>query len=247
MGGMHVEDTVISVDERRHFDELLLNGTLLVLTFSTGLVDAASVLALGHVFTANMTGNVVFMAFASAGVPEYSMTRSAIALLSALAGGALAGHMDRRIKWKRRNDWLAASLAIEAFLLTLALCLDYVGRGKAIHSQILDTVIVLVGCAMGIRNGAVRRLALPDLTTTVLTLTVAGLAFDSRITGGNNIRWRRRAGSILMMFAGAVSGAILLRHSLTLVLGGAAFTAAFCAAVQVMRNETEHEGNLDIK
>ena len=67
----------MAAHEQRHFDDLLLKGSLLVLTFSTGLVDAASFLALGHVFTANMTGNVVFMAFALAGAPGLSMTRSA--------------------------------------------------------------------------------------------------------------------------------------------------------------------------
>ena len=37
---------------------------LLGLTVVTGLIDAFSYLALGHVFVANMTGNVVFLAFA---------------------------------------------------------------------------------------------------------------------------------------------------------------------------------------
>jgi hypothetical protein len=64
----------MAVNEQTHFADLLLKGSLLVLTFSTGLVDAASFLALGHVLTANMTGNVVFMAFALAGVPGHSMT-----------------------------------------------------------------------------------------------------------------------------------------------------------------------------
>ena len=40
---------------------------LLTLTFVTGIVDAVSVLGFGRVFTANMTGNVVFLAFALAG------------------------------------------------------------------------------------------------------------------------------------------------------------------------------------
>jgi hypothetical protein len=94
---------------------------------------------------------------------------------------------------------------------------------------------------MGIRNGTVRRLAVPDLTTAVLTLTVAGLAFDSFIAG-----WQKKVGSIVMMFMGAATGAMLLRHSLPLVLGGAALLAAFCAIVQILRNETEHEAKLDV-
>jgi uncharacterized membrane protein YoaK (UPF0700 family) len=85
----------MAVNKWAHFDDLLLSGSLLLLTFSTGLVDAASLLALGHVFTANMTGNVVVMAFALAGVPGRSIIPSAIAPLSALMGTALAGHMDK--------------------------------------------------------------------------------------------------------------------------------------------------------
>src|SRR2546430_7387323 len=44
-----------------------LARALLVLTFTTGLVDAVSYLGLGRVFTANMTGNIVFLGFGIAG------------------------------------------------------------------------------------------------------------------------------------------------------------------------------------
>jgi uncharacterized membrane protein YoaK (UPF0700 family) len=64
--------------------ERLLIGTLLTLTFVSGLIDAASFIAMGHVFTANMTGNVVFLAFAFAGVPGLSVVRSTVALAAAL-------------------------------------------------------------------------------------------------------------------------------------------------------------------
>jgi uncharacterized membrane protein YoaK (UPF0700 family) len=144
----------MAVNEPTHFDDLLLNGSLLVLTFSTGLVDAASFLALGHVFTANMTGNVVFMAFALAGVPGLSMSRSAIALLSALVGGALAGPMDKRLVWKRRNVWLSAPFAIEAIFLTFAFCVVWFFRGQPIQASTVDSLIVLTGFGMGIRNGS---------------------------------------------------------------------------------------------
>jgi hypothetical protein len=49
-----------------------------------------------------------------------------------------------------------------------------------------------------------------------------------------------------MMFMGAATGAMLLRHSLALVLGGAALLAASCAIVQILRDETEHEAKLDV-
>ena len=53
---------------------------LLVMTAATGIVDAVSYLALGHVFTANMTGNVVLMGFRLGGASGISLSRSVIAL-----------------------------------------------------------------------------------------------------------------------------------------------------------------------
>ena len=75
----------------------------------------------------------------------------------------------------------------------------------------LYAVIVLTAVAMGLRNATVRRLAFPDLTTTVLTLTLTGLAADSSLAGGNNPRPLRRIFLVVAMFAGAAIGAILLR------------------------------------
>jgi uncharacterized membrane protein YoaK (UPF0700 family) len=66
-----------------------LPGMLLALTAVTGLVDAVSYLALGHTFTANMTGNVVFLGFALARVPGLSVARSGAALAAAATVAAL--------------------------------------------------------------------------------------------------------------------------------------------------------------
>ena len=67
---------------------------LLVLTAATGVVDAVSLLALGRVFVANMTGNVVFLGMALANAPGFSLAASLAALagflLGAFAGGAVA-------------------------------------------------------------------------------------------------------------------------------------------------------------
>jgi uncharacterized membrane protein YoaK (UPF0700 family) len=48
-------------------DPVPLLMALMALTAVSGLVDAVSYLGLGHVFTANMTGNVVVLGFAAAG------------------------------------------------------------------------------------------------------------------------------------------------------------------------------------
>ncbi|KDN82274.1 hypothetical protein KCH_59830 [Kitasatospora cheerisanensis KCTC 2395] len=61
------------------------------LTLASGLIDAVSYLGLGHVFTANMTGNVVVIAFALAGAPGFSVAGSVTSLGAFLAGAAVAG------------------------------------------------------------------------------------------------------------------------------------------------------------
>jgi uncharacterized membrane protein YoaK (UPF0700 family) len=69
---------------------------LLALTAVAGLVDAASVLGLGRVFTANMTGNVVFLGFAAAGAPGLSFARSSAALLAFYLGAVIGGRIAIR-------------------------------------------------------------------------------------------------------------------------------------------------------
>lgn len=95
-------------------------------------------------------------------------------------------------------------------------------------------IIALTGFAMGFRNGTVRQLKVPDLTTTVLTLTVTGLAADSSLAGGTNVNLGRRLASVAAIFLGAAIGAVMVMQSglvLPLVVVGALVLAgtAVCA------------------
>jgi uncharacterized membrane protein YoaK (UPF0700 family) len=65
---------------------------------------------------------------------------------------------------------------------------------------------------MGLQNATARALAVPDLTTTVLTLTITGISADSVPAGGRGSRLGRRAVSAASMFLGAVAGALLVVH-----------------------------------
>jgi uncharacterized membrane protein YoaK (UPF0700 family) len=211
-------------------DERVLPSVLLGLTAVTGLVDAVSYLALGHVFTANMTGNVVFLGFAAAGTPGLSVTRSGTALAAFLMGAVIGGRAAARTSGGRRERWTGAAFGAEAVLFVTATVVALrFGSGLSNEPTRLYTVIVLTGLAMGIRNATVRKLAVPDLTTTVLTLTLTGLAADSSLAGGSNPGWVRRASAVGAMSAGAAVGAWLLGYSLTLVLALCAFVSAGCA------------------
>jgi uncharacterized membrane protein YoaK (UPF0700 family) len=59
---------------------------LLGMTAVTGLVDAVSFLSLGSVFNANMTGNILILAFATAHVSGLSVARSSTALMAFVMG-----------------------------------------------------------------------------------------------------------------------------------------------------------------
>ncbi|MFJ6619871.1 DUF1275 family protein [Kitasatospora sp. NPDC091335] len=151
------------------------------LTLVSGLIDAVSYLGLGHVFTANMTGNVVVIAFALAGAPGFSVTGSLTSLVAFLLGALLAGRLATRHAGTRRPAQLRTVFVLEAALYGAAAVVVFAwsADGPAQYA-----VIALLALAMGIRNGTVRGLGVPDLTTTVLTLTLTGLAADSRLAGG---------------------------------------------------------------
>jgi uncharacterized membrane protein YoaK (UPF0700 family) len=204
---------------------------LFVLTIVTGLVDAVSYLKLGHVFVANMTGNVVFLGFAVAGAEDFSVSASLIAiaafLLGALAGGRLGSSMvDRRTQFFAIAIVVKLALVAAAWTLTLA-----VGNGDLVQYGL----IVLLALAMGLQNAAARVLAVADLTTTVLTLTLTGLAADSTLAGGTSPRRNRRLLATAAMLLGAAVGAFLVLHVGVGAVLALAFTLLALNAVAAFR------------
>src|SRR5436853_4139433 len=105
--------------------ESRLVGALLVQTVATGLIDAVSYLALGHVFTANMTGNVVFLAFALAGAPSLSATRSLASLCGFLVGAVFGGHLAKRMGDGPQNRWIGLAFLSDAVFLYAAITVSF--------------------------------------------------------------------------------------------------------------------------
>src|SRR5712664_3764755 len=213
--------------------EKVIPYTLLGMTAVTGLVDAVSFLSLGRVFTANMTGNVVILAFATARVPGLSIARSLTALLAFLVGAILGGRAMARANPDSQIRFAAQAFLLEvAFLFAASFCaIGY--RGDLLEDSFQPfALIALTALAMGTRNAAVRKLAIPDLTTTVLTLTITGIGADSSIANGNNPRLARRVQSVVAMFLGAALGAVTIRYSISAALWlGTAISALSSAAL----------------
>jgi uncharacterized membrane protein YoaK (UPF0700 family) len=189
---------------------------LFVLTFTTGLVDAVSYLGLGQVFTGFVTGNVVLLGFAFAGASGFSVAAPVVSLGSFLVGAVIGGRLAVHFG-EPRHRWLGVALLTEAAFVGVA-ALAAIGLDADELTDRRFLVISLLGAAMGIRNASVRRLAVPDLTTTVLTLTITGLAADSPLAGTETKRPRRRIIAIAAMLLGAFVGALLVRVSLVLPL-----------------------------
>lgn len=181
---------------------------MILLTVVTGLVDALAYLRLGHVFVANMTGNVVFLGFAAAGASGLSVIGSLLAIGCFLPGGVAASRLAGRLGENRKRQ-LRAATAAELVLCAAALVVAAVA-GHQLGTGSRYALIVLLALALGIQNATARRLAVADLTTTVLTLTLTGIAADSKLGGGSGAKTVRRLLSVAAMLLGAAVGALLL-------------------------------------
>jgi uncharacterized membrane protein YoaK (UPF0700 family) len=226
-------------DAARRVQPLLL--ALSLLTLVTGLVDAACYLGLGRVFTANMTGNVVLLAFGAAGAQGLPVLAPSVSLLVFLVGAAAGGRLASSlvgpanagaqgpVPAPMRRRWVMVALLGELLLVAVAAVVALglpVGGGGARRY----VVVGLLAAALGLQNATVRRLAVPDVTTTVLTLTLTGLAADSWLAGGRSPQAGRRVAAVGLMVAGALAGALLLRVDVALPLLAAALAIALAAA-----------------
>ena len=167
-------------------------------TFATGMIDAVTYLRLDHVFTANMTGNVVFLGMALAG----EGTIPVLGVTAAIAGFALGALLSGRLLIPRMNGGRLVLITVG-----LQACCVLIAVGIILgFGVVVPALTAVLSFAMGMQNAAARKLSVPDMTTTVLTLTVTGLAAD-RSTGAQR---GRRALMVLLMLLGAASGSLLV-------------------------------------
>jgi uncharacterized membrane protein YoaK (UPF0700 family) len=200
---------------------------MLALTVLTGVVDAVSILSLGRVFVANMTGNVVFVGFALAGASGFSLSASLSALAGFLAGAAIGGAVDERLR-SHRGRLVSVVAGGELVLVVVALLVATVA-GPRLGPGARDGIAALLALAMGAQNAAVRQLKVFDLTTTVLTMTLTGIAADMRQRDSFAIL--RRLLAVGAMLGGATAGAgLVLEVSNEAALGLAAALLAIVVA-----------------
>ena len=200
-------------------------AALLLLTFATGLADSISILVLGHVFVANMTGNVIFLGFWLAPRTSIDMTAVVVALPTFVCTTVLSGRVSRHFA-DRTRPWITTVLAAEITLLGVLAILAGTGVLQY-HNNTKLIMIGLLAVTFGLQHSSARQFGIQELSTTVLTSTIVSLGLDSRLAGGTGARQTLRIAVVLTMCAGAFLGATMSRLVVAPVF---AVTAAVVAA-----------------
>ncbi len=193
----------------------------ITLTFVTGIVDAVGYLGLDRVFTGNMTGNIVILGMGVAGADDLPVLGPAVALAGFTAGAFAAGLAlrGRPAKgWDTRITVLLGTGALGLVVITAAVVVA--GDNPAATGQVV--IATAVAAVMGQQAMVARALAVKDMTTVVVTSTLASLAGETWPGGVRGALCNRRLAAILVIFLGAVAGAVLLRLHIAVPLGLAA-------------------------
>lgn len=163
------------------------NTLLLLLACTAGYIDAVSYRGLGHVFTANMTGNTVLLGMAVVQVDRYTALRSGLALVGFLLGSLLSACIVERDHaediWPRT---VTLALGLEwVMLLLFAAGWQYASVAWSPHVT-RAILIVLAALAMGVQSVAVRRLDVSGIVTTYMTGTLTSMV--TRLVARRNPR-----------------------------------------------------------
>lgn len=187
-----------------------LPAMLVALTVLAGVVDAASILRLGGVFVATITGNIVFVGLGIAGSREFAIGTCLFAIGGFVAGALVGAAVIRRGPQHRGRvirDVLHVKLALAAVTTAIA-----IAAGNYPDAPLRNAMVVLLAMSMGDQLAAIRYLKVPDLVTVVLTLTVTGVVADRRQLGWSHPAMLRRFTAVLAFALGAVSGGALVLY-----------------------------------
>ncbi len=198
---------------------------MVILTFVTGVVDAVGFLGLDRVFTGNMTGNIVILGMGVAGADELPVFGPAVALAGFTAGAFATGlalrHRRARSPSSGWDDRVTILLTLGAVILlgsAIAALVAY--ESPRPHLQVL--MAAAIATVMGLQAVVARKLAVKDMTTVVVTSTLASLAGETWVRGMSGAVVNRRFAAIAVIFLGAVAGALLLKIHIAVPLGLAA-------------------------
>ncbi len=188
--------------------DLLLNA----LTVSSGAIDTISFLALGKVFTAFMTGNIVFLGLRVAGASGPGFAAILVSMAAFAVGVYVSSWIVKPSEvsgvWPRRVT-VALGLSLIAHAGFLAVWLASDGQPS---TDVAHVLLGLWALPMGMQSAAVRRLHVEGVFTTAATATVIYL-LDITSWSATVAERRRLAGVLISLFVGATAGGLLLVHA----------------------------------
>ncbi|HWF17984.1 MAG TPA: YoaK family protein [Verrucomicrobiae bacterium] len=188
----------------------LLLGALAV---SSGAIDSISFLALGKVFSAFMTGNIVFLGFRVAGANAPSVATILTSIIAFAVGVYLSALIVKPTAgsgiWPAR---VTVALAVSLIPHAVFLAVWFASNGQPSMAGV-NILIGLWALAMGMQSAAVRTLHVEGVFTTAATATVIVLASDISTWSITGAERRRLAGVLVSLFIGATAGGLLLVHA----------------------------------
>ncbi len=207
------------------------NFLLLMLCLTAGIVDVIGFLELGHVFTANMTGNIVLLGMAIGQSQELAVLRALVALIGFMAGNVagavIIGTGSKKEFWARKVTMI---LTLECMIL---LAFSIVFRLIGAEGLTVYALIALLSCAMGLQTTAARKLSIASITTTVLTSTLTHMVEDT-VAVLRHLRKRRldqalpyavmtgesilRVTALAVYLIGAIAGALTFNLQLSFMI-----------------------------
>lgn len=193
-------------------------AVLMILTISSGAVDAICFISFGKVFTAFMTGNLVFLGIGAAGAFKPggpNLVRVGIVIVTFTVGVFVAARVIKRLK---ASGGMAYSLAL-ALCGVLVAQLVFVGGWISAAGDPSDafatTLAAIEAVAMGIQSSAVGSLEVKGVFTTAATATLVNLSREAADRGGSDTDRARMARILVCLIGGAVVGGLLLVHART--------------------------------
>jgi uncharacterized membrane protein YoaK (UPF0700 family) len=185
---------------------------LVALTVASGAVDAVSYFGLGKIFSAFMTGNMVFFGFAIANIEG-----PWVPVVLALSTFAVGSYVGLRIATRRTQEsglWPPRMSLLLALVAMAEAGFLAVWSATAGHptTEITCVLIVLFSLAMGIQTAAVRSLDVQGVFTTAGTFTlvaVTGILAGAR----SRTEMPRLVGVLAGLVGGAIAGGLLFLHA----------------------------------
>jgi uncharacterized membrane protein YoaK (UPF0700 family) len=198
---------------RRSTGRSAREGVLMSLTFSSGVVDAISFIAFGKVFTAFMTGNLVFLGLGAAnafkpGGPN--LVRVGVVLVAFALGVFGAARLLKRSRGTRLEPH-GLSLALGGvFLLQIVFLVGWLSASGDPADAFATCLAAIEAIAMGMQSSAIGALDVKGVFTTAATATLINLsreAADRRVSATDPLRMAR---ILVCLIAGATVGGLLL-------------------------------------